>query len=118
MSFVHVPADAIRQRLTAAGFVLLPASRGEEVYERRHDRDDRYTVKVYSSIQRGASEARECGADAIRVVALFKAPGWNVCKCIHKSKRVHRSGSIEAVLDRMIDRAREAYGACNAHRKA
>lgn len=117
MSFVSVPAAAIRERLAAAGFKLLPAARGEEVYERRHDKDSRYTVKVYSSIQRGASEARGRGTDAIRVVALFKNTGWNGFKCIHKAKRVHRSGSVEGVLERMIERAREAYGYCNGHRQ-
>jgi hypothetical protein len=117
--FVPVPAPAIRDRLAAAGFRLLPADHGEEVYERAHDRDPRYTVKVYSSIQRGAAEVRECGEDAIRVVAIFldgrfRFPAREVP--IFKATRVHRTGSVEAVLDRMIERAREAYAACNAHR--
>ncbi len=112
--FVPVPAAAIRERLAAAGFSLLPAARGEEVYERAHNRDSRYVVKVYSSIQRGAGEVRECGADAIRVVALLVTP--NRTYPIFKSARVYRTGSVDAVLDRMIERAREAYGACNQHR--
>jgi hypothetical protein len=104
----------------AAGFRLVPETRGEEVYERAHDRDARYTVKVYSSIQRGAEVARERGADAIRVVALFKEdyrfhwPARTVP--IFKATRVHRTGSVDAVLDRMVERAREAYAACNRHR--
>lgn len=117
--YVAVPAATIRSRLLAAGFRLLPADRGEEVYERAHDRDTRYTVKVYSSIQRGAEEVRECGEDAIRVVAIFldgkhRWPPREVP--IFKATRVHRAGSVEAVLDRMVERAREAYGACNGHR--
>lgn len=117
--FVQVPASAIRQRLAAAGFHLLLAMSGEEVYERAHDRDARYTVKVYSSIQRGAEEARECGTDAIRVVALFSDAKFQWpprVSPIFKATRVHRTGSVEAVLDRMVERAREAYAACNAHR--
>lgn len=118
--FVQVPAAAIRERLAAAGFLLLHAPRGEEVYDRIHDRDPSYIVRVYSSIQRGAEEARDCGEDAIRVVALhidskYHSPPLVVP--IFKATRVHRTGSVEAVLDRMIERAREAYGACNAHRK-
>ena len=117
--FVQVPAAAIRERRVAAGFRLIDAPGGEEVYERAHDKDTRYTVKVYSSIQRGAAEARDCGTDAIRVVALytdtrFRWPG--VPEPIFKATRVHRAGSVEAVLDRMIDRAREAYAAINHHR--
>ena len=117
--FVQVPAAAIRERLAAAGFRLVDAPHGEEVYERAHDRDARYTVKVYSSIQRGAGEARDCGEDAIRVVALFADTRfrWPARpEPIFKATRVHRAGSVEAVLDRMIERAREAYAAINSHR--
>ena len=117
--FVPVPAAAIRERLAAAGFRLLPAAHGEEVYEWPHDKDARYTVKVYSSIQRGADEVRECGEDAIRVVALFADSRFHwpaKVVPIFKATRVHRAGSVEAVLDRMIERAREAYAACNGHR--
>lgn len=116
MSFVDVPAAAIRERLAAAGFRLLDSARGEEVYERAHDKDDRYTVKVYSSIQRGASEARKCGADAIRVVALLTVGSGKVYP-IFKSARVYRTGTVEAVLGRMLERAREAYARCNEHRR-
>lgn len=117
--FVQVPATAIRSRLAAAGFNLLAQSVGEEVYERSH-RDNRYIIHVFSTIQRGAVEARDCGEDAIRVVALFidgkhYSPARTIP--IFKATRVHRTGSVEAVLDRMIERAREAYAACNAHRR-
>lgn len=113
--FIEVPAAAIRERLTAAGFGLLPAEHGEEIYKRFHDKNAQYSIKVYSSIQRGAAEARGCGADAIRVVALFESRGKVFP--IYKSKRVYRTGTVEAVLDRMIERAREAYVRCNEHRR-
>jgi len=118
--FVPVPAAAIRSRLAGAGFLLVPGTRGEEVYERPHDRDARYVVRVYSSIQRGEEEARDCGEDAIRVVALFVdgkyySPPRTVP--IFKATRVHRTGTVDGVLDRLIERAREAYKACNEHRK-
>ena len=118
-TFVAVPAASLRERLAAAGFALLPATHGEEVYERKHDRDARYVIRVYSSIQRGADEARDVGTDAIRVVALFtdNKSYWPARTYpIFKATRVHRCGSVEAVLDRMIERAREAYKACNEHR--
>lgn len=115
--FVEVPAIAIRARLSAAGFRLMPAVRGEEVYERAHDKAPIYTVKVYSSIQRGQEEVRECGSDAIRVVAILTNPGTGKSYPIFKSARVYRTGSVEAVLKRMMERARAAYARCNEHRK-
>ena len=111
--FVDVPPAAIRERLAAAGFRLIPFASGEEVYERAHDKDARYTIKVYSSIR--GDGIRECGADAIRVVALLTTP--RKVYPIFKSARVYRTGSVEAVLERMTERAREAYARCNEHRK-
>ncbi len=116
MGFVDVPAAAIRERLAAAGFLCLQAdSFGEEVYERSHDKDRRYTIKVYSSIPRRALTVRKCGKDAIRVVALLTTP--SKVYPIFKSARVYRTGTVEAVLDRMIERAREAYKTCGEHRR-
>ncbi len=120
MSFVPVPATAIRSRLAGAGFTLVLGTHGEEVYERKHDRDGRYVVRVYSSIQRGADEARACGEDAIRVVALFVDGRYNFpprTVPIFKATRVNRTGTVDGVLDRLIERAREAYAACNEHRR-
>lgn len=114
--YVEVPASAIRERLAGAGFQVVSATRGEEVYVREHDRDKKYTIKVYSSIQRGAEGVRARGADAIRVVAILTADSGKVYP-IFKGARVYRSGTVEAVLDRMIERAREAYATCNQHRK-
>lgn len=111
--FVDVPALAIRDRLAGAGFRLLHTPGTEEVYGRHHDRDGKYLIKVYSSIQKG--KIRGCGADAIRVVAILVTEKKTYP--IFKSARVYRTGSVEKVLDRMIGRAREAYAACNAHRR-
>lgn len=113
--FVDVPAAAIQERLAAAGFELMEANHGEEVYLRIHDKDERYAIKVFSSIRHGESAARGCGADAIRVVALFQ-PRDKVYP-IFKSARVYRTGTVVGVLDRMVERAREAYKRCNEHRK-
>jgi hypothetical protein len=122
--FVQVPAAAIRERLAAAGFGLITAASGEEIYSRSHDRNSRYAVKVYSSIQRGADEARGCGEDAIRVVAIHYSGSvgpngewlYDTARAICEATRVLRTGTVDGVLDRMIERAREAYAACNKHR--
>ncbi len=111
MSFVQVPAEAIRARLLAAGFRRLEQAGREEVYGRSHDSDPRYVVKVYTSIREGSELARQRGQDAIRVVAVRGDRG------IFKGQRVYRTGSVSAVLDRMMERAREAYGFCSEHRR-
>ena len=112
MSYVAVPADAIRAKLLRAGFRRLEQAVGrEEVYVRSHDGDARYVVKVYTSIREGSSVARQRGQDAIRVVAVVGEKG------IFKGQRVYRTGSVSAVLDRMMERAREAYAFCSQHRR-
>lgn len=119
--FVSVPAHALRSRLIAAGFELLPGA-GEEVYERRHARHRDFAVKVYTSIARGKSEARGCGEDAIRVcvVRYFAWHGGMAreqserdARGLQSEARVYRTGTVEGVLDRMIERARDAYGFIN-----
>lgn len=122
-TYVEVPADAIRSKLTSAGFKPALETRGyEEVFDRVHDRDKRYMVRVFTSIGRGDAEARAKGTDAIRVIALFFRDayvnpnayrGQGMHAVVFKAKRVHRSGSVDAVLDRMMERARDAYQFCN-----
>ncbi len=122
--YVEVPADAIRARLAEAGFKRITQGGREEVYERRHDRNPLYAVKVYSSIASDAAAARGCGEDAIRVVAVryqsMNHKPWEA-KAIMGSIKVLRTAPekmapeerIKHVLDRMVERAREAYGNCN-----
>ena len=74
-----------------------------------HVPDRNLVVKVYSSVRRGAGDARGVGEDAIRVVALrYKGheKGW---VGIWKSKRIFRTGTVEKVIQRMIARMREGY---------
>lgn len=83
----------------------------EVVYERLHVVDARYRVLIYTSIGKHAGEARGCGGDAIRVVAVYEdgTRSFGVAKL----PRVFRTGSVEKVLERTIERAREAYSICN-----
>lgn len=104
--YVEVPAEAIRGALLAAGFSCDEVTRGrEEVYSRGHKHESKYAVRVYTSISSGS--ARGCGEDAIRVVVTYDGP--NGRRGIWKSRRVHRCGSVEAVVERMLERAREGY---------
>ena len=112
--FVLVPASLIHDALIKAGF-----SKGleghEEVWSRTHAKNADYVIKVYTSLTDDASSARGCGEDAIRVVALREDPyRWPArFYPIHKGARVYRTGSPEKVVERMMDRAREAYATIN-----
>jgi hypothetical protein len=113
-NYVEVPVDLLFARLESAGFKRVSTS-GEAVFDREHDKDRRYVVRVYTSV--GVDRIRGCGRDAIRVVALFRRDAYVSVNAaavgIYKGKRVHRSGTVEAVLERMIERARDAYAFCN-----
>ena len=113
--YVEVPREAIIGRLEKAGFVREERS-GEVTYSRRHDRDDRLKVIVYTSIAENAATGRGCGEDAIRVVALFSWTRRDETEPRRKklyTGRVFRVTSVDGVLDRMMERARDAYAACN-----
>ncbi len=123
--FVEVPARAIRARLEAAGFTETVFF-NEVVFVLVHQRIGargglvgckHSEVKVYTSLSVDAGEARAVGTDAIRVVAIYERLTPNrtkpFVKVLYKGKRVHRTGTVEGVLDRLIERAREAYGAIN-----
>lgn len=108
---VLVPAEQLFAFLASKGFAERQQRGVEIVYERRHDRDPRYRVLVYTSVRRGASAARAVGKDAIRVCAIFDDGQRSFG--VAKLPRVHRTGTVDGVLERVIDRSREAYAACN-----
>lgn len=114
--FVEVPAERLLGFLREKGFVEAPhRARAEVVFERAHQFETRLKVLVYTSVRRGAVRARAKGKDAIRVCAIFDdgERSYGVAKL----PRVHRTGSVEAVLERLLARAREAYAACNEEAK-
>lgn len=113
--YVEVPSAALFGRLEAAGFTRGVIGR-EVTYTRVHSRDARLSVTVYTSAAEGSQDARGCGEDAIRVVALFswlhRASGEQRRKKL-ASFKVLRVTSVDGVLERTIDAARKAYQACN-----
>lgn len=114
-TYVDVPSAALFARLEAAGFTRGRIGR-EVTYTRKHARDERLSVVVYTSAAEGAQDARGCGEDAIRVVAAFtwihRPTNEQRRKNLFKAK-VLRVTSVEGVLERTINAAREAYAACN-----
>jgi hypothetical protein len=114
---ITIPAEAILSFLRARGFVErvpvagTPAAYSTEiVYERAHKIDRRYRVVVYTSIRKGAAVARGVGKDAIRVCAIYDDGATT--RGLGKWPRVHRTGSVDKVLARMLERMRLAYERC------
>jgi len=110
--FAPIPARDFHNRLTAAGFCAKPIVNGapfEELYELAHHRDPQYVVRVHSSLQ------RERGEGSVSVVAIKLPPDPDV---VFNGPAVNRAGTVEEVLDRVIESAREAYAAINRRRLA
>jgi hypothetical protein len=109
-------ARQLKQRLEAAGFKLDPSGRGEEdVYEFIHRKDPGLKIKVYTSIYKGSTRAK--AADAIRVVMLYQQQRTAEKKVVPMGKMpiVKRSpkSTIETLVERVVDRARDAYKEIN-----
>ena len=67
-------------------------------------------VVIYTSCSghRGIISARNKGKDAIRVTTVYKTKD-GTGKGLGKQRRVFRTGKISDIIDRTIERAREAY---------
>lgn len=120
--FVKLDSVTFFAFFTAHGFERLPKTRnsGEEVvFIRRHNHNRNLMVKVYSSVKDGAGEARACGADAIRIVAIFDNGQRSFG--VGKFPRIYRTAPPDMedderqvhVQKRVLDRMREAYARCN-----
>ena len=111
--YVEVDRSAFCKALEQAGFSPDPEARGELVYVRQHHKDSTMFVKIYTSMPLSSGDARPKGADAIRVLLVFENKQTNRSGCLHKCSRVYRTGSQEAVIERTLERAREAYREAN-----
>ena len=81
----------------------------ERVYSRDIP-DTGMSVKVYTTVV--GQEVRGEGKDAIRVCAIYAAKDGKQ-KGIVKSTRVHRTGNIDEIVDRMHGRMRETWKAAS-----
>lgn len=117
--YVEVSRERMEAFLQEKGFRREVQSR-EVVYIRDHHLDKNVKVKVYTTLTAGANQVRECGADAIRVVTIFDN-GQGKSFGVGKFPKLLRTASedlteeqrVQAVLDRLYDRMREAYARAN-----
>jgi hypothetical protein len=117
-TYVEVPRKALEDALQSWGFTREPV-RGEITYVRKHHVDPKFCVRVYTSVPEFNDTARERGEDAIRVVSTLQWTRKNEDvprrKVLYRA-RVFRVTSVEGVISRLHDKAREAYIAINSHR--
>jgi len=112
MAYNPVPSETIHSTLEESGFTKAQAH-NEVVYERECHRLPSLVIRVYTSAAVGSTKVKACGKDAIRVVLLYRAPESGTTYGVKKAKKILRTGTTEAILERMLDRAREMYAFAN-----
>jgi hypothetical protein len=115
---VVVPAAVLEEFLRSKGFER-SVWRGEVVYAKRHEKDRRFVVSVYTTISDGSTRTRRLGEDSIKVsVFMYVDEATGRTRGVAKQARVFRTGTVEGVLERVYERMRAAYAACNDRIKA
>lgn len=111
-------ADAILAVLRGADFMeefVEDKGTKERVFYRPVDGTDGMRVAVYTSIV--GDSVRKVGKDAVRVCGLYRSQRTDRERGIVSETRIHRTGTIEAICDRLLDRMRNVYGSVRrAHR--
>jgi hypothetical protein len=101
-------AAELRDRLAAARFTVEPPEQGrrEEVwaFQTPHER---IRVLVYTTIDGAAVRSED--ADAIRVVAVYRAEDGTERGIVREPKVLRNRMPIEEIAERVIDRARACY---------
>lgn len=82
-----------------------PAGVKERVFSRRVK--DRLRIVVYTTIE--GRQVREVGEDSIRVCAVYTSKDGTERGVAKATKRVHRVGEFEAIVDRVHQRMREVW---------
>jgi len=82
----------------------------ERVFYRSVDDTPNVRVQVWTTIVGFDDEAtvRDAGKDAIRVCAVYSSKG-GLDRGIVSTTRIHRTGTIEAICERLLERMREVY---------
>ena len=100
---------SILGKLEESGFTLEPPTShaAEKVYSRVVDgTDNRVKIKVFTSVV--GTEARNVGYDAIKVAAIYETKAGKT-RGLTKDRRVNRTGNMEDIVERMLERMRDAW---------
>src|SRR5512137_119024 len=104
--YCGISSAKIEGYLTSKGLTRT-LRRHEVVYVRAHSRCPSLWMAVYTTITDGASQGRACDADAIRVT-VFYDDGRGRSFGVGKFPKILRTGSEEAILDRLQERMLDA----------
>lgn len=109
---VTVPAEALERFLRGKGFER-NVVRGEVVYDRKHHACPHTIIRVNTTIPAGGAVARGVGKDSIKVYAFHEFGPLPQSRGVAKTVRIFRTGTVEGVLERIEERAREVYRITN-----
>ena len=109
-------------KLEDAGFAEEPQTRSpakpymaEKIYARVDGLPPGMKIQVYTTVigdnENVPVEVRASGKDAIRVCAVYVTKDGET-RGLSKETRVNRTGDIEDIVDRMIERMRNAWRTC------
>lgn len=101
-------AEKLEALFARSNFVRVSGDTTEDVYEYAIPQIRGARIAVFSSVFRG--EARELGADAIRIVAIYRRHDGQD-KILSSETRVNRTGEVENIVGRVHERMRSTYGA-------
>lgn len=114
--YVKITREKLENFFAACGFSKRVAGK-ELVFVRANQHYSDVWIKVYTSLPADGGDVRGKGQDAIRVAAAYESdvPFRDRGKSfgIYKAQRVFRTGTEEAILDRLYERMREAYAFTN-----
>ena len=108
--FIVIDRDTFCKALESKGFIVDEESTlkcHELIYRFQHLLDKTMFVKICTSLPAKRGDTRKNGTDSIKVMLIFD--NGKKSGCLYKTSRVFRTGSQEAVIERTLERAREAY---------
>ena len=106
--FVPISFDTFKSQMDLMGFIPVTVPGTLEYVFERVMHEDRFAVRIYSSITMGETTTRDCGADAIRVVLYDR-----VLDKASYSETVKRTRNA---LETLQGRAREAWAHKNKYK--
>ena len=70
-----------------------------------------FIVRIYTSINQHNHATRDCGKDVIRVMLIVndERKYTKSVKVLQNSKKILRTGTTEAIIDRIVERCRDMF---------